>query len=276
MKKSQVSIIIIILFSLILFISISFYIINKIKISRLDLESKQSNNVDYIYLYITQCLENAGKDAFKLLGARGGFLIVPWQVTTLDIENGNFVYLIYDRGVRYVQDERTTEAEVSLYAEKKVLDCIDDADFKNPGQDIEILDEPLIITHVGEDMVKLEMDLPIKITNHNGIVTNLEKFGVSLPIRYGKIKKVVDKLLNQLFIADLKNEMQVEERISDGLLPISPLVSLNFMYYNDYPDDINVDYYFVRSPVTLWRIVDNSSAENYNFVFAAIHMIKDI
>ena len=276
LRKGQLTQLILVGLFMLTVLLVGLYYVQKTAKTQMEREYGKLTNVDFVKSYVTECLKESGEDAFTLLGSRGGFIAVPWQVQSINIGGGNFMYLVYDRGVKYIQEIETTEAEVSMFVEQKIQDCFETEDFVSYGRRVEYVSAPLVTTTIGDENVLIKMYQPIEVREDNGDLNNLEEFAVNLPIRYGLVVKTVRKISDQLFIADLKREMLIEERVNNRLFPTQPPISLNFMYYNDYPEGIDVKFYFYDGPVTLWKVTDTNSTGGYNFIFAANHMIKDL
>ncbi|MBT3463412.1 hypothetical protein HOD20_01555 [archaeon] len=275
-KKGHITTIILLALFISSILIIGTHISNNMSKSKIEQESNKLTNVDYIKSYVTSCLKDAGEDAFTLLGARGGFLILPLDVKPLYIENGNYLYIIYKQGTQYLNSLETTEIEVSNFVQSKIQDCFEDEDFLRFGKTVEYVNMPTVSTKIGTKNVLIKMKQFVEVKEYNNNIENLNEFAVLLPIRYGMIHETTKKIMNQLLIADLKRDKRIEEKISDKLIyPLS--MSLNFMYYNDYPEGIDVKFYYDDGPITLWIIKDTiSENKEYDFVFAALHMIKEI
>jgi len=172
-KKGQVTIFIII--AIILIASISLYFIFRDSLSS---DEGLSPDVENVYLFVEECLENVGEDVIYTIGQGGGYYFPP----ALSTDSGIAYYS--SNGENYMPSKEQIEDEISYFTSSKLFFCVrnfvDFPEFEITQREIKTK------TEIKDEEVILDVKYPISITKGKS-TTIIEDFEVEIPVRLGVV-----------------------------------------------------------------------------------------
>jgi len=213
MKKSQISIFVII--GLVILIVAVFLIIkiNQDRLNQIKLQSETENpKLQPLIRYINDCLESKTKEALIKLGEQG--LIYP--DTYLASKNTKIAYF-YFKGKNYFPKKEVIEKEVSYYVLENMKSCT--GDFSKIGFAVDDSYEKMKSTiFFDEKKANISLIYPMKILLGEEEVY-LEKFSIEVKINFNGIYNAAEKIyketeentetINLDFLKDLPFEIRL-------------------------------------------------------------------
>jgi len=235
-KKAQVTIFIII--AIILIAAVSLYFIFRDDLSS---EGELSPDIEEIYLFVEECLEDVSEDVIYTVGQGGGYHFPP----KLSTDSGIAYY--YSNGENYMPSEKQIEEEISYFVSSKLFFCVrnfvDFPEFEITQREIKTK------TEIKDEEVILEVEYPIRIIKGDK-TTLIEDFEVKIPVRLGVVYDSVSG-----FIA---------EGVEDGIC-LSCLLNISET------NDLYVDMFDYDDETVIFIFKDENSELNdvaFEWVFA--------
>ncbi len=192
MKKSQLSIFVIIG---LLIVIISAFVIIRINQSKLNQikdspeldEDPELKKIQPVYDYISQCLKITTTDAMQLLGQQG--LIYP--DTYLSSEKVKISYFYY-KGKDYFPDIEIVEEQIQNYVQEKIVSCL--LEYSDDTFTIEYGEQHNVNVFIEESIVRTELEYPVTVYSH-GEVIDVNKFTSEIKTNYNRMYKVSEEII---------------------------------------------------------------------------------
>lgn len=180
-KKGQVTIFIII--AIILIAAVSLYFIFRDTFSS---EGELPSDIENVYLFVEECIENTAEDVIYTIGQGGGYYFPP----PFSTDSGIAYY--YSNGENYMPSKKQIEDEISYFISSKLFFCVrnfvDFSEFEITQREIETK------TEIKDEEVILDVRYPISITKGKS-TTIIEDFEVEIPVRLGVVYDSVSGFL---------------------------------------------------------------------------------
>ncbi len=239
MRKSQVSVFIIIAIVLVAIIGIYF----AFRTNVLNIGNNIAPEVAPVYSYVDNCVKQTGQDAIYYIGQTGGYFLVPNESS----ENHIAYYLYNNKNL--IPDKERIEKELADYMNEMLFFCTDNfigfSDFQIKQGDIKTT------AKIDNGNVVFDVDYPLSISKSNTNY-NINKFETKISARldvvYGTAFKIMDE--------QMKNKQDI------CLNCIQELADNNNLY---------VDMYDYKENVVVFVITDPQSKINekdFEFQFA--------
>lgn len=184
LKKAQVTIFIILAIVVIVAILIFFSFRGEIKQDELI-----SPEIEPIYNFVEECIENVGAEAVYTIGLGGGYYFIP----ELSIDEG-IPYYYYNGEDKMPTKEEIAE-QISQYVDADLFFCTEGfISFTN----YEITyDEIKTTTTINDEGVVIDVNYPIKIKKENS-TTLIEDFNnIEIPVRLGVVYDSASEIIRQ-------------------------------------------------------------------------------
>ncbi len=187
-KKGQITLFII-LGLVILVLSLMAYIVSlNTQKSELTPDEVSELDVKPVREYMQRCMEEVGTDALELIGAQGGYYILPDGFDYNDAQSAVF----FDNAA-ITPSMATIESELSDFMNEFIYDCT--------GEDIGFSFEegnPITKTTVAQDKVTFNVNADLTLFQQEKS-NNLQPFLVTIePMRLGKIYDISRAIVNEL------------------------------------------------------------------------------
>ena len=224
MKKSQITIFIILGLILLLAIGIALYVQTR---PLVEIEREKPKIITFppelepINAFVQTCAEDLAKTAFKHIGEGGGYLDTSGlRYNPFEPTEGDAVTFSPDSELiipywHYLKDRNdctgncefatktlpltgpaSIESQVNEFVSTKLPECTNAFKaFQEQGFFIEELDKPRVETHVAKDTVFFDINYPLRITKQDQ-TTTLTTFSIELPLNFREIYNLASTLTN--------------------------------------------------------------------------------
>jgi len=199
-KKGQITIFIIIALVLIIGGGVIIYLTTIKEVVKIE-EIVYPQEVQTISNYVTQCAQDAAKEAIIILGSQGGFIEFPPEIeferaSYLRMDNFGLYkipYWVFQRKSR-IPPIDYIQFQLNGFTKERTLECIDN--FKAFEQQFTItpLEEMKVVSILTEGDVLFEIMYPLEIKTKDKEF-NVEKFNFFVPVRLKQIYELAVKIL---------------------------------------------------------------------------------
>jgi len=236
-KKGQVTIFIII--AIILVAAIALFFIFKDSFSS---EEGLPPDIEEIYLFVEDCIEEVSADITYEIGLGGGYFFPPKLST-----NSGITYY-YSEGENYMPSKEQIEDEISYYLSERLFFCtknfIDFPEFEITQGKIETK------TEIKDEEIILDVNYPIRVTKGKQ-TTIIEDFEEIVEIRLGIVYSSVDEII--------KDQLNHES------------ICLSCIFETATNNDLYVDLLDYDEETVVFIVRDENSRinkEDFEFIFA--------
>ena len=216
-KRGQITIFIIV--AIIVVGSIGLYFSLRENIQQ---EALVSPQVEPIYSFVVECIEDTGEDAIYWIAQNGGYYFPP------EFSTDSGIPIYYSNGRSYVPYKEEVEENLAKYVEESLDFCLNDfSDF--PESNVSE-GEIKSIVKIQEDFVIFDVEYPLSILQ-NGEISRIKEFenikvSSSLDNVYEAVFEIIEDQLGKNTIClsciskiSEKNEVTVDlTNLEDGLL----------------------------------------------------------
>ncbi len=216
MKKAQVTVFIIIGIVLLIVAAIFIYIQeNRTYIEPALIEP----NLMPIKNYVEDCISITSEDAIGLLGAQGGYIEIPEEISNEKYayikvdENGLFkIPFWYYNGISRIPSIEFMENQISEYVTENIKNCIQEFTAFENNFDIKEIKKLNTKTSIKESSVLVEVDYPIMIKDKGkGKASYVRQFSKNVPVGLKQAYDLGVKIMQQenkdLYFEDITLEL---------------------------------------------------------------------
>ncbi|MBW3018915.1 hypothetical protein KY329_01890 [Candidatus Woesearchaeota archaeon] len=159
-------------------------------------------DIEPVYSYVTECLNQVSKDGLHILGTQGGFINIPGI-----IENTPSSYIPSDAlGVvktplwYYEGEDRTPDldfmaAELSRYIRARLPLCINNFAALEPEFTVSAAEMVPVVSFTSSDVV-VELNWPMRISTVER-TTSVDRFITDLPVRFKEMWLLADSIMRR-------------------------------------------------------------------------------
>lgn len=204
LKKSQISLFILISLIILIAVSLILYMSGLEKDDPSIIESQRTGFYSSpVYVYTEECIKNAAFKASTNFGYQQGYHIVPDNALDTIFYRIAYYYL---KGDTLIPANDFFEKEFSKIMDDQLLEqCTDFSIFEDRGYTIDI-EKIETTTKILDDKVLLNINFPISIKIGETSI-DISKFTYTLPVRLGHIidttKKLVEEIKKEPYAIDL-------------------------------------------------------------------------
>ena len=192
-KQAQVTIFIIIGLMLVAGAAVTIYLSKLAPIEEVEIIAKVPTEVEPIYNYIDNCIKSSTIPAVRLMGSQGGFILMPDDFFSFE---GSDVAYLYDKGENKVPSLLEMEAQLELYLDNTIPECVDFAQFEEQG--FEITPEDLVTTaKINLDNIVFDVTYPVTLTKAD-FSTEFSQFRHVSNLRLGRLHSIANDLVERL------------------------------------------------------------------------------
>jgi hypothetical protein len=241
MKKSQVTIFIIIGIVLIGIIVLALFLRGKTPVEPIPQDFLP------VYNLVQECLVETGENSLLELGQTAGSNFDLYNVS--NIRSGYYFF----EGKSYLPTKQELADTISEKIKYSLYTCVNSFE---ELQDFQVVEEDINVkTSIEDEKVILELDYPLTVSK-NGKTTQLEKFNTEILIRLGIIYKVIAEI----------NQEQLEN---------PQAICVNCFQQLAEQNDLNIEVFEYDETTILFMIRDgNSKIKEEDFVWVFAHELK--
>lgn len=175
--------------------------------------------------FIDSCIEDTADQALNLLGAQGGYVYLPPEIS-----NNPLAHL--DHGLKvpywqyvqrsYIPDIGLMEGQLSRYLNQNLKNCLQNLEPFQAEYDIVEKGPILTETEIADETVIFNVEYPIDIINKEGSkITELQDFVYTSPIKLRKVWQVAQEIM----LKEIDQEKL--ERLTIDLISLDPEVPIS-------------------------------------------------
>jgi len=239
-KRGQVTIFVIIAILIVAGIFLFFYVQNKTS----SLTPTIPKDVQPVYNFVQDCLEETGKNALIRVGEQGGYFIIFDEPSM----EGRIPYYVYE-GTNLVPTKEKVEAQISGFVKQELSYCI--LNFKDFQKQYNISHNlRRVETKLVNSGVSISLDYPITLNKDNSAIS-LDDFKILLPL-------------------DLNKEILVSRDIAENIISEKEGFCISCIYDIAKNNNVQVDM-LDYGESTIFSITDDSNKLNnqsYKWSFA--------